>query len=427
MNAAMPSFDLDWVRSRFPGLATPTVLMDNAAGALVCADVIDAVGDCLRFSNVQALGVDYDHARSVGERYRTAHRRLAELINAPDPAEVVVGPSATVLFDTLARGFAPTLRPGDEIVVTDVDHEANIGPWERVAAATGAVVRTWRVRRQDLRFDLAELAGLLGRRTRLVCATHCSNVLGTVNPVRAIADLAHAHGALLCVDGVAYAPHGPVDVQALGADFYVLSFYKLYGPHHAALWGRKTLLEGLKGTNHAFIPEDEVPYKFQPGNPNYELTVGSAAVVDYLEALGRRHGSGHEAPPPRQRERAFEVIAEQEERLAGPLLRYLAAHPSVRILGEDTADRSVRVPTVSFVVEGADSGEVARGLGRAGVGARAGNFYAKRLHDALGGERHGGFVRISLLHYNTPAEVNHLLQALDAVVEEAKRGRRVSN
>jgi selenocysteine lyase/cysteine desulfurase len=305
------------------------------------------------------------------------------------------------MLQQLARGMADGLRPGDEIVVTNADHEANIGPW-RALEAQGVVIREWQVDRASLELPLAGLERLLGPRTRLVAVTHCSNVLGTIMPVAEIARLAHAAGAELCVDGVALAPHRRIDVQALGCDWYVYSFYKTYGPHQAVLWGRHARLLELASLNHFFIGRDRVPYKLQPGNVNYELAFGCAGIPEYLAALGRHHGDD-----------PFEVVARHEEALAERLLAWLGARNDVRIIGRRTAAREERVPTISFVVDGRRSSAVVAALDTHRVGIRFGDFYARRLIDTLWLAAQDGVVRVSIVHYNTLDEVDRLIAALD--------------
>jgi cysteine desulfurase family protein (TIGR01976 family) len=397
--------DLDFVRARFPGLASPWAFVDNAGGSHVLAGVADRVRDFLLTTPVQH-GASYEPSQQAAARLAAATARIAAMIGAARPEEVVIGGSTTFLLQQLARGMAPSLRPGDEIVVTDVDHESNIGPW-RALEGQGVVVREWQVDPLTLELDLDALEGLLGSRTRLVCVTHCSNVLGTVIPIPEIARRAHAVGAELCVDGVALAPHRAVDVQALGCDWYVYSFYKTFGPHQAVLWGRHQRLLELDSLNHFFIGRDRVPYKLQPGNVNYELAWGCAGIPDYLDELTAHHG-----------ENAFELIAAHEEALAARLLAWLTARNDVRVIGRRSASRQERVATISFVVQGRRSEDIVASVDRARVGIRHGDFYARRLVELLDLADRGGVVRVSMVHYNTPAEVERLIAALDQALRD---------
>jgi cysteine desulfurase family protein (TIGR01976 family) len=399
------SLDLEFVRGQFPGLASTWAFMDNAGGSHVLAGVADRVRDFLVTTPVQH-GASYGPSAEAARKVADATARIAAMIDASRPDEVVIGGSTTFLLQQLARAMASSFRPGDEIVVTDVDHEANIGSW-RALEAWGVTVREWRIDPVSLELELAGLEALLGPRTRLVCVTHCSNVLGTIMPIAEIARRVHAAGAELCVDGVAFAPHRAVDVRALGCDWYVYSFYKTYGPHQAVLWGRYERLLELDSLNHDFIGRDCVPYKLQPGNVNYELAWGCAGIPDYLEALAAHHG----ADP-------FELIAAHEEALATPLLAWLGVRNDVRIIGRRAADRAQRVPTVSFVVDGRSSAEIVAAVDPDLVGIRYGDFYARRLIEHLGLADREGVVRVSMVHYNTPGEVDRLLAALDVALAD---------
>lgn len=411
-----PGLPLGFVRSRFPALSRAEIFLDNAGGSLVLDAVADRVRDYLLSTSVQ-LGATYAASQEAARRVAEATRAAAALVGA-DPEEVVLGASSTSLLQTLARAMAAGISPGDEIVVTDADHEANVTPWIRLAEARGAVLRFWNVRPDSLSLELADLDALLSERTRLVCFPHVSNVLGTIHPAAEIARRAHAVGARVVVDGVAFAPHRAVDVRELGADFYVFSLYKLFGPHQGLLYGRRELLLALDNVNHVFVPQDALPYKLLPGNLNFELAHGIPAIFDYMVELGRRCGEDGEAPAaPRERlARAFDAIALHEEGLARVLLDDLASRRNVRIVGTAAADRALRVATVSFAVEGRSSSEIPTALDPHGIGIRYGDFHARRLIAALGLAERQGVVRISMAHYNTEEEMARLLACLDRVL-----------
>ena len=285
----MTELNLEQIRAEFPALASGFVYLDNAGGSLVLRRVADRVADYLLTSSVQ-LGAGYARSQDAGAKVLAARKQIAELINAPSDDEVVMGGSTTSLMFQLGEAIAQEIRPGDEIIVTNTDHEANIGVWARLQRA-GAVLRFWNVNPQTLELDLADLQNLLSDKVKWVAMTHASNILGTINPVAAAAALVHAAGARLCVDAVAYAPHRLVDVQATGADVVVFSFYKVFGPHYAVLWGQRELLLGLASLNHYFISAQTIPYKLQPGNVNYELSYGCAGIRDYLVDVGTRLGA----------------------------------------------------------------------------------------------------------------------------------------
>jgi cysteine desulfurase family protein (TIGR01976 family) len=409
----VPALDLPFARSRFPALSRGEIFLDNAGGSLVLAEVADRVRDYLLSTSVQ-LGATYRASAEAAERVEAATRAAAALVGA-EPGEVVLGSSSTALLQMLARALAESLGPGDEIVVTNTDHEANITPWARLAER-GVHVRFWNVHAESLALDLAELDALLGEKTRLVCFTQVSNILGTINPVEEITRRAHAAGARVVVDGVAFAPHRAVDVKSWDVDYYVFSLYKVFGPHQGLLYGRRALLLELANQNHVFVAKDAIPYKLLPGNLNYELSAAVPAIVEYLEELGRRAGGPGAGGTRGLLGRAFAAIARHEEDLVAPLLDFLARRPGVRLLGLPTADREQRVATVSFAVDGRKSSEIPAALDPHGIGIRYGDFHARRLIEALGLTDRQGVVRISMAHYNTPEEIGRLLERLDGVL-----------
>lgn len=385
--------DLDFVRANFPALASGFVYLDNAGGSQTLASVADRVRDYLLTTNVQ-LGASYSVSEAAAARVAAGADGAARFMGAK-PGEVVLGSSTTQLLHNLAHAMRDELREGDEVVVTSADHEANVGPWKRLAAR-GVVVKTWRIDRDTWRLEPRGLLPLLGPRTRLVAFTHATNLLGVLHDVPAITRVVHEHGARVCVDGVAFAPHRAIDVAAWDVDYYVFSFYKVYGPHIAALFGKRELLARLANVNHDFIAD--APYKLQPGGVNYELAHGLGGVFDYVASLGPG---------------AFDAIAAHEEALAARLLDYLNGKKGVRVLGERAADRARRVPTVSFAVDGREPEAVVRAIDPHGVGVRHGDFYAKGLVDDLGLADRGGVVRVSAVHYNTIDEIDRLIAALD--------------
>ena len=406
------------IRPAFPGLAADMVFMDNAGGSQVLGRVVDRISDYLLTSNVQ-LGASYATSVQAGERVAESRRRAAELIGAARPEEIVMGGSATALLRQLVQSLAGWFSPGDEVVVTNLDHEANIGAWLTLAER-GVVVRVWEVNRDSLQLDLADLDALLTRRTRMVALTYASNVLGSITPVPEAIRRARAVGAMVCVDGVAYAPHRAVDVQALDVDFYVFSFYKVFGPHLGLLYGKHEHLLRLASLNHFFIAPDDLPYKLQPGGQNYELSYGTIGVGDYLSDIGAETGAGAGADAEAGRRArivaAYDAIALHEAALADRLLRYLRGRNAVTVMGDRASDPARRVATVSFTVRGLHAETVVRGVDRRGIGIRFGDFYAKRLIRALGLEAQGGVIRVSMAHYNTADEVDRLIDALDDAI-----------
>jgi cysteine desulfurase family protein (TIGR01976 family) len=404
------TLDLPLLRAEFPALAGDTVYLDNAGGSLVLRRVADRIHDYLLTSSVQ-LGASYAASQEAGAKVLAARRAVAELVNAEHDDEVVMGGATTALMFLLTQALRPGIVPGDEIVVTDTDHEANIGGWMRLQEA-GAVIKVWQVNHDSLTLELEDLQALLTPRTKWVAMTWASNILGTVNPVAEVARRVHAVGGRVCVDAVAYAPHRLVDVQASGADIVVYSFYKTFGPHYAVLWGRRELLLGLPSLNHWFIGPEVLPYKLQPGNVNYELSCGCVGIRDYLVDTGSALGA---TGTPRQRmQAAYDAFEAHEDALAERLLSWLRGRAGVRIIGRPAADQRSRVPTISFVVNGMSPETIVQHVDRRGIGIRWGDFYARRLIDALG--LHGGVVRVSAAHYNTLEEMDRLIAALEEVL-----------
>ncbi len=408
--APLPAPLLAHVRAQFPALGTDWALFDNAGGSVPLAGVIERVRDHMASRGVQ-LGASYELSAQATAAVAAGHHAAERLVNA-GPGEVVLGASTTANLRLLARALAPGFAPGDEIVVTNLDHEANIGPW-RALAESGVVVREWRLRPATGTLELDDLEALLTARTRLVCCTHCANVVGTIHDAAAIVRRVHAAGALVCLDGVAYAPHRLVDVQALDADFYAVSLYKVYGPHLALLYGRGELLRAARSQNHFFIGEDELPYKLEPGSVPHELAASLPAILDYLLDVDAHLPGGGAGEERTRLARTFAAFAAHEAALAAPLLEFLRTRRGVRLVGELSADPALRVPTVAFSVDGRDAAEIPARLDAARVAIRYGHFYAHRAIEALGLHARGGIVRVSMVHYNTPAEVQRLIAALD--------------
>ncbi len=284
------TIDLGYVRDQFPALGGEWIFMDNAGGSQTLEPVIRRIQEYLRTSDVQ-LGASYDVSRIAGDRVAAAAAAMATYVNAADPSEVVMGPSTSMLIRNLSLCLNETFSPGDEVIVTNCDHEANIGAWVDLGKR-GITVKTWPIDPDTWSLRLEDLEPQMTKRTRLVALTHASNILGGINPIKEITKFVHDRGAMVCVDGVAYAPHRPIDVVDLDVDFYAFSFYKLYGPHYALLYGKQEHLLRIPGINHFFIGQDDIPYKFQPGGVNYELCHGMMGLWDYLEGFARAHNRG---------------------------------------------------------------------------------------------------------------------------------------
>ncbi len=291
---AMKKLDLKIVRNHFPALDNDWAFFDNAGGSQTVRIVGERIQDYLFSTNVQ-LGATYEVSQQSGDRVIEAQQTWAEAIHAKSKSEIVFGPSTTALIRNLALSMVQQFHPGDEVIVANCDHEANIGPWIGMEKL-GIHVKIWKIDPETFTLDLDELRKLMTEKTRLVAFTHVSNILGTINPIGEITQIIHEHGAKVCVDGVAYAPHRLVDVQKWDVDFYVFSLYKVYGPHFALMFGKREHLKELPGINHFFIGENEVPYKLQPGSMNYELSWGSTGIIEYFEDIYSRHFEDNKLP-----------------------------------------------------------------------------------------------------------------------------------
>ena len=411
--ASFESFPSEWVRGNFPALEQGWILMDNAGGSAPLARVIDRITAYMRHWPVQ-LGATYRLSAEAGELLRASRLTLAKMMAcpggpAPDAGELVLGSSTSSLLSRLARSVASDLKRDDEIVVTDVDHEANITPWRRLSGE-GVRIRTWHLNQDSRRLEIEDLRPLLNERTRLVCFTHASNLLGEATPVEDITALVHSHGGQVCVDGVAYAPHRPLPVREWNVDYYVFSLYKVFGPHFALMYARSELLDGLRNINHDFMDGTTGAGKLELGGFPYELLYGAAGVPEYLLALAEQLGDRENIGS------SWQAIAAHEADLCGHLLQFLDSRSEVEIIGPRHMSPA-RLPTVSFVVNGQRSSLIPPLCEPEKIGIRWGHFYAPRLVERLGLTGQDGVVRVSMAHYNTRDEVDALINTLDTVLD----------
>lgn len=412
---ARAAFPVEQLRAQFPALRRTEefVFFDNAAGAQVPQRVLDAVNRHLLEHNVQRGG-RYRQSLAVDGAIASARERVAALVNAQRSEEIAFGMNATSFIRQVSLAIGQGLDRRAEIVVTDLDHEANVATWLALERM-GATIRWWRIR-EDGRLHPDDLPELLGPRTRLVACTLASNAIGSVVDVAAVSRMTHAAGGELFVDAVHYAPHGPIDVQALGCDYLVCSGYKIFSPHMGFLWGRYAALCALPTFREEFIP-DEPPGKLEAGTFIYENVAGMAAAVDYLAALGRGL-SGRDEPvdPLTLREdccTAMQGIQAYERTLCAALIECLQA-TGAEIYGIVEPERlSGRVPTVCFNMPGHAPAEIVTAAAQAGIGLRDGHMYAPRLMRRLGLQVETGAVRASLSHYNTCAEIARLGRVLE--------------
>lgn len=401
-------------RHLFPALDGDFTFLENAGGSQVPASVADAMRRHLLEDCCQ-LGAGYPASDRATATVDRAHRFMDRFVNGEGLGRVVLGASSTGLLHTLAHAWAPTIEPGDEVVVCEQGHEANIGCWVALERA-GATIRWWRVDPETGSLSLDDLAGLLSSRTRIVAFPHVSNLLGEIVDVEAATRLVHEAGGKVVVDGVALAPHRAIDVAAWGCDWYVWSTYKVYGPHMGGLFGRFDAFAELKGPNHYFIPENDLPYKFELGGASHEGCAGLNGLAPLLGTLaGRSDAESLDADDCDRPtiERAFEAMTRMEAPLQSTLLQGLAGMPGVRVIGPTGDAVEERVATVAFVHETIDPTAFVTAAREAGVGIRNGHMYAYRLCEAMGIPPEPGVVRISAVHYNTPTEIERCLDSME--------------
>ncbi len=409
----MPTLDPDVLRAEFPALAMeqdgrPVVFLDGPGGTQVPQRVIEAVSSYYRESNANHGGAFATSVRSDGI-LEEAHAAVADLLGAESSAEVKFGNNMTSLTFALSRSIARLLRPGDEIVISRLDHEANRGPWLAAAADAGAVVREIGVNLADCTLDLSSLEAILSEKTRLVAVGSASNAVGTVNPVSEIVRMAHAAGAWTFVDAVHYAPHGVLDVVGLGTDFLACSAYKFFGPHAGILWGRAAVLDELPA--YKLRPAVE---RWETGTQNHEGIAGTLAAVEYLADVGRRFGElGHGATRRDKLIAGMHAIEAHERDLSIRALEGLADIPGLAIHGLASPARvAERTATFAVTMKGWTPRRLAEALATRGIYAWDGDFYATTLIEDLGLAPTGGVVRLGLIHYSTAAEVDRLLGTL---------------
>lgn len=403
---------IDRIREQFPALRNPYVYLDGPAGSQVPQIVIDAIGQYLVKTNANHGGHFPTSAASDG-MLAEAHRAAADLLGTDDPGTVAFGANMTTLTFALSRSLGRTWKPGDEVIVTQIDHDANVTPWTLAARDAGATVRTVRIRPDDCTLDLDDMRSKFSARTRLVAVSCASNAVGTINPVKEIVGMARGVGALVFLDAVHYAPHCLIDVPDWGCDFLACSAYKFFGPHVGILWGQRKLMESLEAYKLR-PPPNTLPDKWMTGTQNHECIAGVLAAINYLAALGRDAGA---APTRRHAIRhAYHAIKTYEQSLTRHFLKRLQSLPQFRLWGiSDPSRLDDRVATFALTHRTKAASELASHLGERGICSWHGNYYALNLTQALGLEPHG-MLRIGLLHYNTTAEIDRLFDELAKIL-----------
>ncbi len=417
----MVDFPIEQLRPQFPSLVTPyegdslPIFLDNPAGTQVPQRVIDAVHDYYVHMNANAGGF-FETSRRNDAMVQAVRQQMADFLNAPSPDEIVFGPNMTTLNFALSRALAKTLSPGDEIILTRMDHDANITPWIRIAEDYNFVVRWVDIIREDATLDLSTLEDALSSRTKIVATTHASNAVGTINPIRQIGQMAHAVGALYVVDAVQSAPHVPIDVQAIDCDFLLCSVYKFYGPHIGILWGRYDLLAQLPA--YKVRPAKDVPpYRWETGTQSFETIAAVGAALDYLASIADitspdiaawQHLEGQRL----RFKKAMEAIVSYEKELVAHLTAGLQNIEGMQVVGIVEPERyHQRVSTVACVHERHTPAQMAQHLAANHIYAWSGHYYAVEIVEALGYAEHG-MLRLGIAHYNTHDEIDRTLAVL---------------
>ena len=410
----MPDLDIEFSRSQFPAF-TETALehfvhIENAGGTYACGQMIDALTDYYKRTKVQPYYA-FEPSNKAGQQMSLARNRLASWLNV-SAEEIHFGPSTSQNTYVVGQALRNHLESGDEIIVTNQDHEANIGVWRKLEAK-GVLVKEWQINSNTGDLDTIDLVRLLNKNTRVVAFTHCSNIVGSINPAREWIEKIHDAGALAFVDGVSYVGHGFPDIRDLGADIYFFSLYKVYGPHLGVMFIKHDLNQMLPNQGHYFN-QDRPNARFTPAGPDHAQIASVNGVIDYFERVYSHHYGDLPANDRLKSQKVNRLFKKAEKRNMIPLLEFLSAKKGVNLIGK--SDSEARAPTISFTAKNHDPADVARLLGEENIGVANGNCYATRLMDALAIPLDRGVVRLSFVHYTSSQEINKVISALDRML-----------
>jgi len=412
LNLSNTKLDLEYVRSQFPAFSDPLCknwsFFENAGGSYVPQQVINKLNEFMISTKVQPYA-DYPMSKIAGENMDKAIKLFAKMINANEK-EIIIGGSTSINLYVLSNALKSSLQPGDEVIVTNQDHEANISPWRRLSEV-GAVIKEWKINTNTAELEIEELEKLISNKTKIIAVTHCSNIVGTVNNLKRISDLAHEVNALVIGDGVSYAPHGFPDVKELGVDFYTFSLYKTYGPHLALLYGKEEILKNLPNQNHEFL-KGEYPYTINPGGPNHEELASLIGIHDYMINLYNHHFNDENLSTRKKIIKINNLISNHEEEVANPILEYIHNKKNLKLIGKNKISNKNRAPTISFTSKNMSSKKVSDILVSNKIATRNDNFYAWRCLKALGINTEDGIVRLSMNHYNSKYDSNLAIESL---------------
>ena len=406
------SLDLDYVKAQFPAFSDPLSakwsFFENAGGSYVPSNVIEHLNNFMTSTKVQPYA-EFDTSEIAGKNMDKATELFAKMINAKKN-EIIIGSSTTMNIYVLSNALKHFLNPGDEIIVTNQDHEANIGAWRKLENV-GVIIKEWKLNPENGELEIENLKKILSDKTKIVAVTHCSNIVGSINDIKLIAKLVHSYNAYIIADGVSYAPHGFPDVKDLDVDFYTFSLYKTYGPHLGLLYGKEEILKKLPNQNHEFL-EGQVPYTLNPGGPNHEELSCLVGIYEYFNNLYNHHFSDKIDSIRKKIEKINEIITNHEELIANPFLEYLNSRKDIRLIGKKKIENKNRAPTIAFKFNDYSSKKISNKLVNNGIATRNDNFYAWRCLNALGIDTNDGVIRISMVHYNTHEDVDKLIQAV---------------
>ena len=409
------SLDVDYVKQQFPAFKDPLSskwsFFENAGGSYVPHNVIKRLNDFMTSTKVQPYA-EFDISKIAGDNMDKGTELFAEMINA-EKDEIIIGGSTTMNIYVLSNAIKNLMQPGDEIIVTNQDHEANIGAWRRLEKE-GMIIKEWKLNPANAELEIASLKKLLSKKTKLVAVTHCSNIVGSINDLKSIAKLVHEYDAYIIGDGVSYAPHGFPDVKDLDVDFYTFSLYKTYGPHLGLLYGKKEILNQLPNQNHEFL-EGEVPYTLNPGGPNHEELASLIGINEYFINLYNHHFNNEKTTTLNKVKKINELISNHEEMIANPLLKYIETRSDIKLIGKNKIENKNRAPTIAFTIDNFSSKIISSKLVENGIATRNDNFYAWRCLKALNIDIHDGVVRTSMVHYNTQEDVDKLINILKKI------------
>jgi len=407
------TLDIEFVRNKFSvfknSKTKDLAFFENAGGTYVPDTVINKLNKFMIETKVQPYG-DFPPSIEAGDEMDNSTNKIAELLNIGKD-EFIIGPSTTMNMFLLSRGIKHWLNKGDEIIVTNQDHEANIGAWRKLEDEE-IIIKEWLLNKDSAELEIEDLKLLINEKTKIICVCHTSNIVASINNLKEIVNLAHQNDIKVVGDGVAYMAHDLADLKGIGLDFYGFSFYKTFGPHLALLYGKKELLEETKNLNHEFLSK-EIPLTLNPGGPNHEELACLSGLTDYYEDLYNHHFSNQKLNLYEKAKEIFKLVYSHEEQLMEKLLSFLKSKNNIKLIGKSTHLRNERMPTVSFTVKDKSSLSIAQAAGKNGIGIRNGDFYAWRCLKGLGIDTNDGVIRISMVHYNSMEEVEKLINFLE--------------